>query len=480
MQRKRQTKIVATLGPATDSIEKIDQLFLKGVDVFRLNFSHGKSQEHKKRVQIIRSLEQKYNCPTTILLDLQGPKLRVGTFELGKVVLKEGQVFCFDTFHKPGNNERVQLPHPEIFEVFKPGQKLLLDDGKISVEITESGSDFILTSVIKGGILSSKKGVNLPDCILPIPAITQKDKEDLAFGLTLDVDWVALSFVQSTKDVIEAQKLINKQAKLAVKIEKPQAIAELDKIVDLSDGVLIGRGDLGVEMTLEDVPILQRKIIETCRHLHKPVIVATQMLESMISNPSPTRAEVSDVATAIFEGADAVMLSAETAVGKYPIEAVAIMDCIIKRVENEQKNGHFQLPVKRPIEKKTPKKDSICEGLVDAVRSATYAIDFKAVVSFCLPGETVLKIASSRPRAPILALTTHLKTARYLHLAWGVQAVITHDVFTFPQMAQNTIKTLKQLYFVKKGDLGCIIFGQPFEQNQEANCLHILEIDKKI
>jgi pyruvate kinase len=480
MQRERQTKIVVTLGPATDSIEKIDQLFLKGVDVFRLNFSHGKPEEHKQRIQIIRSLEQKYNCPTTILLDLQGPKLRVGIFEQGKVVLKEGQVFCFDTFHKPGNNERVELPHPEIFGVFKPGQKLLLDDGKITVEITESGSDFILTNVIKGGILSNKKGVNLPDCILPIPALTQKDKEDLAFGLTLGVDWVALSFVQSTKDVMEAKKLINNQAKLAVKIEKPQAIAKLDKIVDLSDGVLIARGDLGVEMTLEDVPILQRKIIQTCRNLHKPVIVATQMLESMINDPSPTRAEVSDVATAIFEGADAVMLSAETAVGKYPIEAVEMMDCIIKRVEKEQKIGHFQLPPKCLIEKNSLKKDNISEAVIEAVRSASYAIDFKTVVSFCLPGETVLKIASSRPQAPILALTTNLKTARYLHLAWGVQAVMTHDVFTFPQMAQNTIKTLTQLYSVKKGDLACIILGQPFEQNQEANSFHILKIDKKI
>lgn len=477
MRRERYAKITATLGPTTDNEHIIEELFLKGVDVFRLNFSHGQQEDHKHRIQIIRSLEQKYNYPTTILLDLQGPKLRIGNFDHNKITLKEGQTFCLDTINKPGNHDRVQLPHPEIFGVFKAGQHLLLDDGKIKLEVIEAGSDFILTQVIKGGILQNRKGVNLPDTKIPIPALTEKDKKDLEFGLSLDIDWVALSFVQTPQDVKEAKKLIDKRAKLIVKIEKPQAILELDKIVSLADGVLVARGDLGVEMALEEVPILQKKIIRTCQQYSKPVIVATQMLESMIHEPTPTRAEVSDVATAIYEGADGVMLSAETAIGKYPIQSVEMMDSIIKHIEKEQTTWHNFYRVEEETDKKTIKKENICDAIINAMHTVSYDLSIKTLVVFSLSGNTAIKAASARPKSPILVLTTNIKTARYLSLIWGIHAITAHEVFSFPQMVQSASKSVEQEKLCTKGDLICIVSGIPFGKSGGANIVHITKVN---
>jgi pyruvate kinase len=320
MRRQRKAKIIATLGPASSDYEQIKALFIAGADVFRLNFSHGEHESHAENYKIIRRIEQEFKRPIGILLDLQGPKLRIGTFSNTKISLKPGQTFLLDLDSTPGNNHRVCMPHPEIFQVLKENVDLLLDDGKVRLKITKSGPDFAETIVMSGTELSNRKGVNVPDVVLPIDALTKKDIIDLKFGLELGVDWVALSFVQQPNDLIMARELVGKKVKLIAKIEKPMAIQYLQEIVTLSDAVMVARGDLGVEMPAEDVPVMQRQIIRTCRSLGKPVIVATQMLDSMVHTPTPTRAEASDVATAVYDGVDAVMLSAESASGDYPIK----------------------------------------------------------------------------------------------------------------------------------------------------------------
>ncbi len=340
MRRIRRAKIVATLGPASDSFEMIEKLYLAGADVFRLNFSHGSHEDHRQRVDTIREVEKKHGRPIAILLDLQGPKLRLATFEKGKISLKVGDPFRLDLDLTPGNQDRVGMPHPEIFAAIHESNILLLDDGKMRLEVLKCGPDFAETKVLTNGTLSNRKGVNVPGAVLPISAITEKDKADLSFGLELEVDWVALSFVQQPRDVDEARGLIGDKASIIIKLEKPSAIDCLDALIERTDAVMVARGDLGVEMPPEDVPGLQKKIVRACRIAGKPVVVATQMLESMITAPSPTRAEASDVATAIYDGADAVMLSAESAAGEYPEEAVAMMNRIIRRVE---KDDHYRI-----------------------------------------------------------------------------------------------------------------------------------------
>jgi pyruvate kinase len=467
--RNRNTKIIATLGPATDTIDIIENLFLKGVDVFRINFSHGKKEEYQNRISYIRELEQKHQRPIAILLDLQGPKLRVGMFEEGKITLKEGDHFCLDLMSMPGNNDRVSLPHPEIFLSLNVGQNILLDDGKIKLQVLECGTDFALTKVLVGGVLSNKKGVNVPDSSLDISALTEKDHEDLIFGLGLGVDWIGLSFVQRPEDVIEIKKIVKDQAKIISKIEKPQAIDALEDIVRLSDGILVARGDLGVEMPPEEVPVLQKRIVDCCHKYGKPVGIATQMLESMIQSPTPTRAEASDVATAVYQRADAVMLSAETAVGKYPIESVEIMDRIIKRVEKDAKNCenmHMSLD----------KNTSVRDALMGSIYQLSYSIRISTLVVFTFSGETAIRAAKSRPNAPILALTTCLKTYRYLSLVWGVHAMITHEIFSFNQMIQSAIKIVSEGNFSQENELICIIAGSPFGQSGTTNTVHITSV----
>ena len=322
--RMRKVRILATLGPASDTPEMIEKLFRAGADAFRINMSHGDQADKAQLIANIRALEKAYNRPTTILVDLQGPKLRVGTFADDKVELHTGHNFRLDTDKTPGDAHRVYLPHPEIFAALDVGARLLLDDGKLVLRVTEIGPEHINTKVEVGGTLSNRKGLNVPDVVVPIAALTEKDRSDLAFALEQGVDWIAMSFVQRPEDVAEGKKLIGNKAALLAKIEKPAAIGRLEEILELADGVMVARGDLGVELPPEQVPPLQKKIVSTARRMGKPVVVATQMLESMIVSPSPTRAEVSDVATAIYDGADAVMLSAETAAGAWPIEAVSI------------------------------------------------------------------------------------------------------------------------------------------------------------
>ncbi|MEM7045841.1 MAG: pyruvate kinase, partial [Pseudomonadota bacterium] len=336
MRHRRSAKILATLGPSSSTAERIKALYEAGADAFRFNFSHGTHEDHKDRYDIVRKIEAEAGRPISVVMDLQGPKLRVGVFENDRIELKAGQTFRFDLEDVPGNGERVQLPHIEIFQALETGTELLLDDGKIRLDVKEVGKDYAICEVTAGGPLSNRKGVNVPNAVLPLSALTDKDKSDLQFGLDLGADWVALSFVQRPEDVAEARRLIAGRAAIMVKIEKPAAVSHLDQIIEMADGVMVARGDLGVEMPPEDVPGLQKRMIRACRDAGKPVVVATQMLESMISAPAPTRAEASDVATAVYDGADAVMLSAETAAGQYPIEAVSMMDRIIEKVENGQ------------------------------------------------------------------------------------------------------------------------------------------------
>src|SRR6266478_2664829 len=400
MRRRRSAKIVATVGPASAGLERIRALFEAGVDVFRLNFSHGSHDEHRARFAEIRQVESETGRPIGILADLQGPKLRLGNFAGGRVEIAAGAHFRLDLDTHPGDQNRAPLPHPEVFEALHPGTELLLDDGKVRLRVITCGADFADTECLVGGTLSDHKGVNVPGAVLPISAMTEKDRADLSFALGQGADWVALSFVQRPEDVAEGRKLIGNAAGLMVKLEKPAAIRRLDEIIDLADALMVARGDLGVEMPPEDVPSVQKQIIHACRLAGKPVIVATQMLESMITAPTPTRAEASDVATAVYEGADAVMLSAETAVGQYPIESVAIMDRIARRVQEDPL--YYTALSASHMEHEHTNSDAISAA---ACQVAT-TVGAAAVVSFTSSGATALRAARERPSVPILALTS--------------------------------------------------------------------------
>ncbi|MGH7035302.1 MAG: pyruvate kinase, partial [Stellaceae bacterium] len=395
MRRQRSAKIVATIGPATNSPERIEELFRAGVDVFRLNFSHGKQEDHRTVCESIRALEKSTGRPIGVMADLQGPKLRVGTFAEKKVTLVAGDIFRLDLGSAPGDAKRASLPHPEVFAALEPGTDLLLDDGNIRLKVEECGEDFAVTRIITGGDLSDRKGVNVPNAVLPLSPLTAKDRSDLAFALDMGVDWIAMSFVQRPEDVAEGRKLIAGRASVLVKLEKPAAITKLSEIVELSDAVMVARGDLGVEMPPEDVPPVQREIIHICRSTGKPVVVATQMLESMVRNPVPTRAEASDVATAVYEGADAVMLSAETAAGAYPIEAVTMMDRITRRV---QADPHY-FPGLRMAGAALEHTSS--DAISSAARQVAETVGAAAILSYTTSGATALRAARERPNVPV-------------------------------------------------------------------------------
>src|ERR1700674_2032856 len=399
MRRHRKAKIVATLGPASASEEMIRSLFFAGVDVFRLNFSHGTHEQHRGRLQQIRNVERNVGRPIGVLADMQGPKLRVGTFAEGPVTLAPGSPFRLDLTDKPGDATRAYLPHPEIFAALKPGSNLLLDDGKLRLRVTRCTAEFAETEVLVGGPLSERKGVNVPDALLPVSALTDKDRRDLEFALELGVEWLALSFVQRPEDLDEARALAKGRARIMTKLEKPSAVERLDEIVEKSDAIMVARGDLGVELPAEKVPTIQRRIVRACRRQGKPVIVATQMLESMISSPVPTRAEASDVATAIYHGADAVMLSAESASGKYPLQAVQMMERIIKEVEHDPLyrsliDAQHELPLNTP-------GDAICAALRDVAQTIAAVV----TVTYTTSGHTSLRARRQRPVAPILSIT---------------------------------------------------------------------------
>ncbi|MDP3815729.1 pyruvate kinase [Pseudomonas sp.] len=463
----KKVKILATLGPAIKTIDDIRQLVEAGVNLFRLNFSHGEHADHAQRYNWVREVEQQLKTPIGILMDLQGPKLRVGRFAEGKVNLQRGQTLRLDLDSTPGNAQRVNLPHPEIIEALQPGMSLLLDDGRLRLQVTAKHSDAIDTCVIAGGELSDRKGVNVPEAVLQLSPLTEKDRRDLTFGLELGVDWVALSFVQRPEDIIEARQLIGGRAFLMAKIEKPSAVTHLEEITRLCDAIMVARGDLGVEVPAENVPRIQKDIIRTCRQLGKPVVVATQMLESMRFSPAPTRAEVTDVANAVAEGADAVMLSAETASGDYPLEAVQMMSKIIRQVENGP-DFQAQLDVGRPEAEATASDAISC-----AIRRITSILPVVALVNYTESGSSSLRASRERPKAPILSLTPSLDTARRLSVAWGVYSVVNERLHKVEDVTRTALEIAQAEGLAKAGDTLVITAGEPFGQPGSTNSLRI-------
>ena len=472
LRRRRSAKIVATLGPASAGYERIRALFDAGVDVFRLNFSHGTHDQHRARFAEIRQVEADTGRPIGILADLQGPKLRLGNFADGSAELTPGSRFRLDLDPSPGDAGRAPLPHPEVFAALAAGTDLLLDDGKVRLRVADCGADFADTEVVVGGTLSDHKGVNVPQAILPISAVTEKDRADLSFALEQGADWVALSFVQRPDDVAEGRKLIGNAAGLLVKLEKPAAIGRLGEIIELADALMVARGDLGVEMPPEDVPSVQKQIIHSCRVAGKPVIVATQMLESMIAAPTPTRAEASDVATAVYEGADGVMLSAETAVGQYPIEAVAMMDRIARRVQADP------LYFATLDASRMPPEHTNSDAISAAACQVAATIGAAAIVSFTSSGATALRAARERPAAPILVLTPNLATARRLALLWGAHCMHQADIKNFNDMVQKAVRAALRDEIAGAGQRVVITAGVPFGTPGSTNVLRIAWIDR--
>ena len=467
MRRLRSAKIVATLGPASGDAATIAALFEAGADVFRFNFSHGSHEDHRARYGMVREIERQTGRPIAILADLQGPKLRVGRFASGPVMLEEGALFTLDMVDQPGDAGRVFLPHPELFGAVSAGHTLLLDDGKLRLRVEQVDAERIRTRVVAGGMLSERKGVNVPDVIVPIPALTEKDRRDLSFALSLGVDWVALSFVQQVSDVLEARELIGNRAGIMSKIEKPAALHQLEGIVRASDAVMVARGDLGVELPAERVPPVQKRLISVARKHGKPVVVATQMLESMVSATTPTRAETSDVAGAVYDGADAVMLSAESASGKYPVQAVAMMNRIIEEVDRD--------PLYRTLmdAQQQPPLPTHADAICSALRDVTRIIRAAATVSYTTSGHTSLRAARERPDAPLLSITPNVHTARRLALAWGVHSTVSPDVSSVEEMVEVAIAATLREGFGRAGENITISAGLPFGASGNTTLLHI-------
>jgi len=467
MRRLRRVKIIATLGPASQDHQTIAALFDAGVDVFRINMSHGTHEDLHARVKMLRAIEKEKHRPIGILVDLQGPKLRVGEFLEGGVDLKKGDAFILDAQKTPGDAHRVYLPHPEILKALAPGHKILIDDGKIALHVTKASPTVAHCRVDVGGRISNRKGVSLPDTDIPVSAMTAKDRSDLEAALHAGIDWIAVSFVQRPEDIAEVKKSVRGRALVLAKIEKPQAIARLDEIIEISDALMVARGDLGVEMPLEKVPGLQKRITRAARRMGKPVVVATQMLESMISAPVPTRAEVSDVATAVFEGADAVMLSAESAAGQYPLESVRVMNRIAEEVEQD--------PIYRSIinAQRASPEETGADAIAAATRDVAETLDLKAIVAWTSSGSTAFRIARERPKSPILALTPNPITARRLALVWGVHAVVTKAAHDIDDMALRGCKFANRERFASEGDRVIIVAGVPFGTPGATNMLRI-------
>ncbi|AKM11471.1 pyruvate kinase [Croceicoccus naphthovorans] len=468
--RDRKIKILATLGPASRDPDMIARLVKSGADAFRVNMSHGEHEAHAETIAEIRKLEAKIGRPIGILCDLQGPKLRVGKFKDGKAVIPHGRHFTLDRRDEPGDETRVQLPHPELFGLLEKGQRLLVDDGKIRLRVIRAGEDEILCSAEVGGVISDRKGVNVPDAEIPIPALTEKDRRDLAFAVEHKADWIALSFVQRPEDVAEARRLMGGYGALMAKIEKPMAIRHLDAILELSDGIMVARGDLGVELNPEEVPPLQKRIVEQARAAGKPVVVATQMLESMIESPAPTRAEVSDVANAVYDGADAVMLSAETAAGQWPQEAVTIMDRIANQVEKDP--GYVRRIRLTGVEPDATTSDALaaaCSSIASTLRIA-------AITVFTASGSSARRVARERPSVPLLVLTPSTTTARRLALLWGVHAVRTKDIGSFEEMIGKGKRMTLRHGMGKAGGRIVVLAGVPFGTPGATNLLHVVNL----
>ena len=477
MKRNRKAKILATLGPSSSTSDLIKNLFLEGCDVFRLNFSHGDIESHRNNLEIIRKLEDEYNHSTCVLADLQGPKLRLGLFKNDEENLTKGQNFQLDLNNELGNSKRVNFPHPEIYDNLTPNTIMLVNDGKIRLQVIEQTKEVIKTEILNDGIISNNKGVNIPDIVLPIESLTNKDKSDLMKALDMGVDWVALSFVQQASDIIKLKKLINNKAQVMAKIEKPSAVKNIDEIIQNADGIMIARGDLGVEMAPEKVPIVQKNIINRCRFYGKPVVVATQMLESMIENLVPTRAEASDVANAIYDGTDAVMLSGESALGNYPIESVKTMNDIIVNVEKDKNN--FNLENKN--ENLSKKIDN-----TDAITNAAYSIAVnagaKAIITFSVSGKTSMRMARERSPVQVISLSPNIKTSRKMQMYWGINSCHTEDANSAKEMVEIACSVVKEKKIAQHDDNVVITAGIPFGNAGSTNLLRIARIieDKKI
>jgi pyruvate kinase len=468
--RKRKVRVLATLGPASRDPAMILRLFQAGADAFRINMSHGTQDDRAILIKSIRALEKQVGRPMTILVDLQGPKLRIGVFKNEKVTVETGATFTLDRNEKPGDQNRVCLPHREVFVALDEGTRLLLDDGKVVLRVVSKTDDSLVTRVEVGGTLSNHKGLNVPDTVVPMAALTDKDRSDLAFALSQGVDWIALSFVQRPEDLAEARRLIGGKAALLAKIEKPAALERLEEIIEVADAVMVARGDLGVELPPEAVPPAQKRIVEMARRMGKPVVVATQMLESMITAPTPTRAEVSDVATAIYDGADAVMLSAESAAGAWPAESVSMMDRIAINVEADPGHAariHFTETRADPTT-----ADALAEAAFDIAKTVSAA----AIICFTLSGSTARRISRERPMVPILVLTPKAETARRLGLLWGTHAVSTRDVGSFEEMVEKAKRMAIRHGIAKGGDRVIVMAGVPFGTPGSTNVIHVVRL----
>ncbi len=476
MPIETKTNILATLGPSTDTKEMIAKLLDAGADAFRVNFSHGDHKTHKKRIRFVRELEKERGICIGILADMQGPKLRIGEMS-DNSILVEGEEFVLDTKKEMGNSKRAPMYHKEIYAAIKKGDDLLINDGNLGLRVVETNNkDYAKTVVTIGGVLTSKKGVNLPNTKLDIKAITPKDEKDLEFALKCGVDYIGLSFVQHQEDVLHAKKLVGDKAWIISKFEKPSAVEDLEKIIELSDGVMVARGDLGVECPIQTVPVLQKRIVKEARKQGKPVIVATQMLESMIMAPTPTRAEVSDIATAVYDSVDTVMLSAETAAGRFPVEAVTMMHKIINAVEG----------------------DSVCKSMATNSRNKSFNVSqsdaitygasqvsevlekVKAIVTFTSSGFTTRLASRERPCLPIVAITQQVSVARKMSILWGVNCYINKSVYKSLEKAhQIAIKIIKDNDYAKTGDHVILTAGFPLNQQGLTNMLNTVLIPWK-
>ena len=474
MRRQRNIKIVATLGPSSSDYDTIKDLHLAGADVFRLNMSHGTHDDIAKRHKIIRQIEDELSSPIAILADLQGPKLRVGPFKNGIEELTENEKFRLDLKDELGTKDRVQLPHPEIFQALHEGAHLLINDGKIKLMVEKCGPDFADCLVLNGGEISDRKGVNVPDVILPLAALSKKDRADLDFICDLGIDWLALSFVQRAEDIVDARNLIAGRASVISKIEKPSAVKSFDEILKVSDGVMVARGDLGVELPVQNVPPIQKRLVRKCRAAAKPVIVATQMLESMIESPMPTRAEVSDVATAIYEGSDAIMLSAESAAGQFPIQAVETMNNVAIEVESDPTYTEVMEASRRA------KRNSVADGIVSAAREIAETTDIKAICCFTQTGTTALLTARERPRVPIIALSSEIETARRLALTWGTNCVLSGNKTRFKEAVVSAVRAALAEGLADETEQVVITAGVPFNITGTTNILRVAPCNERM
>lgn len=470
MRRMRNTKIIATLGPASSTPEIVRGLFEAGADMFRLNFSHGDTDTHSRMVKLIRELEEAIGRPIGIIGDLQGPRIRIGEFNAGSVMLKTGDNFRLDLDSSPGDDTRVSLPHEEAIAAVAEGDELLLNDGRIRLRVDQVAGDALETEVLMGGLLSNHKGVNFPGVTLPFKALSPKDENDLGTALKLGMDWIALSFVQRAEDVGDVRDRIGGRANLMTKIEKPSAVLEREEIYALSDGLMVARGDLGVEMPVEQVPGLQKQLIRAARAAGKPIVVATQMLESMIHSPTPTRAEVSDVATAVYDGADAVMLSAESAVGEYPVAAIRTMNRIAEQVEHD----HLYRAIVN-AEKPLPEPTS-ADAISNAAAQTAETLAASAIVSYTLTGSTAVRAARERPLAPILGLSPRIETARRLALVWGVHCKQVRDPISFNDMVELAFEAAQEDDLAAAGDRLVIIAGVPFGTAGATNVMRVARL----